>query len=200
MKAAGNTWKEIVAETKKSQSALKERYKEISPKADGGSGAAGGGDQVKKGSEAKADEDKKAATTGKKGKRDASNTSGMTEEVSQHFPSESSIKPPCCRSLLPSVPPQRISIASFHYPTPSKSLNPHQSTTATPTHPFSINTNHQNPTNPTSLAEIAAKYDKNKWRFAASKYYDITGVRISQEDARQRAEKEAKAEAGKREK
>lgn len=43
MKAAGKTWKEIVAETKKSMSALKERFKEIGPKADGAASAAAGG-------------------------------------------------------------------------------------------------------------------------------------------------------------
>ena len=43
MKAAGKTWKEIVAETKKSMSALKERFKEIGPKADGAAGAGAGG-------------------------------------------------------------------------------------------------------------------------------------------------------------
>lgn len=43
MKAAGKTWKEIVAETKKSMSALKERFKEIGPKAEGAAGAGAGG-------------------------------------------------------------------------------------------------------------------------------------------------------------
>lgn len=38
-----------------------------------------------------------------------------------------------------------------------------------------------------TLAEIAAKYDRDKWRFAASKYYDLTGVRISKEQAKKMA-------------
>lgn len=38
------------------------------------------------------------------------------------------------------------------------------------------------------LAEIAAKYERDKWRFAASKYYDLTGIRISKEEARRMVE------------
>ena len=93
MKAAGKTWKEIVAEMKKSQSALKVRFKEIGPKADGGAGgAAPAGGEKKKEPEAKAAEEKNAeqklpapATTGKKTKKDANDASGAAAKVSLTF-------------------------------------------------------------------------------------------------------------------
>lgn len=80
MKAAGKTWKEIVAETKKSMSALKERFKEIGPKADGAAGAGAGGgaagvdDKKKKKEEsgakaAAADDEKKKAEEEKSQKK-----------------------------------------------------------------------------------------------------------------------------------
>lgn len=95
MKAAGKTWKEIVAETKKSQSALKDRFKEIAPKADTSGEAGGAKDEKIKEAEGTAAEDQKAednkaedqkaedksqkgASTGKKGKKDRSES---TEKV-----------------------------------------------------------------------------------------------------------------------
>ena len=93
-KAAGKTWKEIVAEMKKSQSGLKERFKEIGPKLDAG---ATGNDKEsqakaekgKKEAEAKAAEEKKKAEaqsqkssiTGKKSKKDQSNASQTAAKV-----------------------------------------------------------------------------------------------------------------------
>jgi hypothetical protein len=90
MKATGKTWKEIVAEIKKSQSTLKERFKEIGPKADSGAGK----DENKKDAETKPAEDKnaenesqKAANTGKKGKKDANNTAAKVSISSLIFTS-----------------------------------------------------------------------------------------------------------------
>lgn len=80
MKAAGKTWKEIVAETKKSQSALKERYKEIAAKPDA-STAGGGSAENEKDSEAKAEEDKKEADA-KAAEEEKKNAEGQCQQAS----------------------------------------------------------------------------------------------------------------------
>jgi Myb-like DNA-binding domain len=66
LKANGKTWKEIVAEMKKSQSALKERFKEIGPKAEDAGGTASG-EQKKKEDEKKKSGGDEKATKDKKG-------------------------------------------------------------------------------------------------------------------------------------
>jgi hypothetical protein len=76
MKAAGRTWKEIVAEMKKSQSGLKERFKEIGSNA--GSGAGSGPGEKNTGEEGQS---QKAASTGKNGHKDASSAGETTAKV-----------------------------------------------------------------------------------------------------------------------
>lgn len=71
LKAAGKTWKEIVAETKKSQSALKGRYKEIGPKANSGPGGEGGGNGAPDGKQKRKNSNAKAAETEKEKETDA---------------------------------------------------------------------------------------------------------------------------------
>ena len=39
-----------------------------------------------------------------------------------------------------------------------------------------------------NLAEIAARYEHDKWRSAASRYFDLTGNRISSKTAQEWAE------------
>jgi hypothetical protein len=76
MKAAGRTWKEIVAEMKKSQSGLKERFKEIGSNA--GSGAGSGQGEKKTGEEGQS---QKAASSGKNDHKDASSADETTAKV-----------------------------------------------------------------------------------------------------------------------
>lgn len=71
LKAAGKTWKEIVAVTKKSQSALKGRYKEIGPKANSGPGGEGGGNGAPDGKQKRKNSNAKAAETEKEKETDA---------------------------------------------------------------------------------------------------------------------------------
>jgi hypothetical protein len=120
MKATGKTWKEIVAEMKKSQSTLKERFKEIGPKADSGVGK----DENKEDAETRPAEDKKAenqsqkaANTGEKGKKDANNTAAKVGNSSliltsllPHILDYSSIQP----YIMPRPPP--LPSPPFHHP------------------------------------------------------------------------------------
>ena len=82
MKAASKTWKEIIAETKKSMSALKERFKEIGPKTNGAAGAGAGGGTAEHGDkkEEKKDEAeaKAAATEDEKKKKEKDNSRKTT--------------------------------------------------------------------------------------------------------------------------
>jgi hypothetical protein len=198
MKANGKTWKEIVTEMKKSQSALKDRFKEIGPNANAGTASGGGsaeGDAKKKESEAKATQakategkkaevksQKSAAAAGKKGKKEVTTANEKTTKVSEHMSSKS-------------PQPSLSASSSFNLSPPQTSLKPEISTNflkPTTTAPCtSTKTTSFDPNNP-SLSEIASKYQRDKWRFAASKYYDITGRRISMQEAKRRAEAELK--------
>ena len=174
MKAAGKTWKEIVAELKKSQPALKERFKEIGPKASGGRRD----EKKKEEAEAKASEDKKEAedraSDGKKDKDEGESEKGATlaKKVKKSAASETTKK----------VSKHVLTFPLLSPPLPSPHLD------LTNINPSSQSTSTSNPfQDPRTLAEIAAKYDQDKWRYAASKYYDLTGERISKEEARRRA-------------
>lgn len=67
LKAAGKTWKEIVAEMRKSHSAVKQRFKEIGPKADCGNKDEGRVDEAE---DEKAKEESAAKAAEKKGESD----------------------------------------------------------------------------------------------------------------------------------
>ncbi len=155
MKAAGKTWKEIVCETKKSMSALKERFKEIGPKSNGaaaggtGGGAAEQGDK-KKEKKAEAEAKAAAAAAAKDEKKEKEkDKSQKTSTVCKHCGKDanapvekeakvSNYQPPFPWNLLkpPTSPsPQKRKSPSPESPTTSTSKNgpsSHPDTTTSP--------------------------------------------------------------------
>ncbi|KAF7508189.1 hypothetical protein GJ744_009486 [Endocarpon pusillum] len=213
LKAAGKTWKEIVAEMKKSQSALKERFKEIGPKASGG--AANATTVTKQGEDeahtftvaddAKLIEMKAAGKTWKDIVAETKKSmSALRERFKEIGPKadgaagagagvgaaegddkkkkkkeESGAKAAAADDAKKKTEEEK----SQKKTTVCKHCGKDASA------PVEKEANPPPTKAQITVAGLADDYDLGKWRYVASRYYDLTGERVSAEWAR----KEAKA-------